>query len=175
MARTKKTAAKNADPVIVRNTDINSLEKRVYNMDGAKIRNYDLFSLEKRIYDLEVNGGGGGGSSVKMKTGTFTSASTQYGIVTVSDVGFKPDLLMVFLPFGSNDTCSYWEKYASWAETRAIWALMPAESVCYSVLLGRTSGETGIQAINDDGFSFMSKGANTQGVECRYIAINYGE
>ena len=63
MARTKKTATKSATPVIVRSTDINSLEKRVYNMDGAKIRNYDLFSLEKRIYDLEVNGGGGGGGT----------------------------------------------------------------------------------------------------------------
>lgn len=59
MARTKKTATKNATPVIVRSTDINSLEKRVFNMDGAKIRNYDLFSLEKRIYDLEMGGSPG--------------------------------------------------------------------------------------------------------------------
>lgn len=56
MAKTKNTATKNSAPVIVRNTDINSLEKRVYDMDGAKIRNYDLFSLEKRIYDLEQGG-----------------------------------------------------------------------------------------------------------------------
>jgi len=56
MARTKKTATKNATPVIVRSLDMPSLEKRVYNMDGAKIRNYDLFSLEKRIYDLEEGG-----------------------------------------------------------------------------------------------------------------------
>lgn len=56
MARTKKTATKDATPVIVRSLDVPSLEKRVYDMDGAKIRNYDLFSLEKRIYDLE-NGG----------------------------------------------------------------------------------------------------------------------
>lgn len=58
MAR-KKTATKNATPVIVRSLDIPSLEKRVYNMDGAKIRNYDLFSLEKRIYDLETGGAPG--------------------------------------------------------------------------------------------------------------------
>ena len=57
MARTKKTATKDAAPVIVRSLDVPSLEKRVYDMDGAKIRNYDIFSLEKRIYDLE-NGGG---------------------------------------------------------------------------------------------------------------------
>lgn len=76
MARTKKTATKNATPVIVRNTDINSLEKRVFNMDGAKIRNYDIFSLEKRIYDLEVNGGGGGSSLVfDLIQGTVTSTS----------------------------------------------------------------------------------------------------
>lgn len=56
MARTKKTATKSANPVIIRNFDIPSLEKRVYNMDKSKMRNYDIFSLEKRIHDLETGG-----------------------------------------------------------------------------------------------------------------------
>lgn len=108
----------------------------------------------------------------KKAEGTFVSASTQYGIVDV-DCGFKPDLIMVFMPFTGGDTVSYWEKDASWAQTKAIWCLVPAEGVAYDVNLDRVDGETGIQAINDDGFSFMSNGWNTQGVTCRYVAIKY--
>lgn len=78
MARTKKTVAKSADPVIVRSLDMPSLEKRVYNMDGAKIRNYDLFSLEQRIYDLEVNGGGGGSQSFNAIMGYSASSTWTY-------------------------------------------------------------------------------------------------
>lgn len=55
MAR-KNTATKSTAPVVARNFDIPSLEKRVYNMDSAKMRNYDIFSLEKRIHNLEQNG-----------------------------------------------------------------------------------------------------------------------
>ena len=119
------------------------------------------------------NGGSGGGATVA--TGTFTSASTQHGIVSVN-VGFKPDLLMVFMTLSTspaNDTCSYWEKDASWAENFAIWCLQPAEGSSYPVLLGRNDGETGIQQINNNGFSYMSNGGNTQGRTCRYVAIKY--
>jgi len=108
----------------------------------------------------------------QVDTGTFVSASTQYGIVDI-DCGFQPDLIMVFMPFTGGDTVSYWEKDADWAENNAIRCLVPAEGVAYDVDLGRVSGETGIQAINDDGFSFMSNGWNTQGVTCRYVAIKY--
>lgn len=118
----------------------------------------------------------GKGNATKVE-GTFTSASTQYGIVDVN-VGFKPDLVMVFMPLTTNptvDTCSYWEKDASWAETSAIWCLTPAEGASYEVELGRVTGETGIQQINDNGFSYMSNGGNTQGCSCRYIAVKYEE
>ena len=107
-----------------------------------------------------------------IKQGTFVSASSQYGIVDVN-CGFKPDLVMVKLPFTGGDTSSYWEKGMSWAETTAFWNLKPVENVTYLVNLGRTTGETGIQAINNNGFSFMSNGGNTQGVTCEYIAVKY--
>lgn len=107
-----------------------------------------------------------------MKQGTFVSASSQYGIVAVN-CGFEPDLVMVKLPFTGGDTTSYWEKGMSWAETKSMWNLYPVESVVYVVDLGRTTGETGIQAINNNGFSFMSNGGNTQGVTCEYIAVKY--
>lgn len=107
-----------------------------------------------------------------MKQGTFVSASSQYGIVDVN-CGFEPDMVMVRLPFGNNDTTSYWEKGMSWAETTAFWNLKPAENVVYEVALNRQSGETGIQAINNNGFSFMSNGGNTQGITCEYIAVKY--
>ena len=109
--------------------------------------------------------------------GTFTSSSTEHGIVDVN-VGFKPDLVMVFMPFaGGNDedTCSYWEKNASWADTNAIWCITPAEGGAYEVALGRTQGETGIQQINSNGFSYMSNAAYTRGCPCRYVAIKYEE
>lgn len=113
------------------------------------------------------------GNATKVE-GQFTSASTQHGIVDVN-IGFKPDLVMVFMKLGDTgqDTCSFWEKDASWAETKAIWCLVPAESSSYEVTLGRLSGETGIQQINNDGFSYMSNGANTRGCTCRYVAVKY--
>lgn len=95
MARTKKTAAKSADPVFVRSLDMPSLEKRVFNMDGAKIRNYDLYSLEKRIYDLEVNGGGGGGSGIKIETGELTAGANNTPVeVNLSEITGTPDLII---------------------------------------------------------------------------------
>ena len=107
-----------------------------------------------------------------VKQGTFVSATSQFGIVDV-DCGFKPDMIMVKLPFTGGDTVSYWEKGLSYAQNSAIWCLKPVENVSYEVALGRVDGETGIQAINDDGFSFMSNGGNTQGVTCEYIAVKY--
>lgn len=155
-----------------RNFDIQSLEERVYNMDNSEIRNYDIFSIEKRIYDLEQNGGGSG--SVKISTGTFTSASTAHDTVEI-ETEFKPDLILVALPFTNNDTVSYWWSELSYAETKAIWSLAPSENVNYAVDLDRVTGETGICTITDTGFTFMSNGANTLNVECKYIAIKYTE
>ena len=118
-----------------------------------------------------ISGGGGGGSSASayIVTGTFVSADTQYGIVNV-DCGFEPELVLVTLPFNDNDTTSFWWKNASWGASKAIWELRPAEQNGYMVDLGRQTGETGIQAINSNGFSFMSNASNTRGVVCKYVA-----
>ena len=114
-----------------------------------------------------------GFGNATVKRGSFVSASTQYGIVNVN-IGFKPDLVLVEMPLGNNvSTVSYWEKDLSYAQTDAIWCLKPAENVSYQVALGRQTGETGIQQINNNGFSFMSNGANTREIACNYVAIKY--
>lgn len=110
--------------------------------------------------------------STNIVSGTFTSASEQYGIVDI-DCGFEPDMVIVSLPFDGVDTTSYWERNISWADEYACWNLYPAEGVVYFVELDREYGETGIQAINDDGFSFMSNGWNTLDVTCNYVAVKY--
>lgn len=115
-----------------------------------------------------ISGGG------DIASGTFVSSDTQYGIVDV-DCGFEPDALLVILPFTNGDTASYWWKEAAWSSTSAIWCVRPPESNAYVVALGRTTGETGIQAINSNGFSFMSNGWNTRGVTCKYFACKYIE
>lgn len=113
-----------------------------------------------------------GGNNVQVSEGNFTTAAEQYGIVDIN-CGFRPDLIIVALPFGDDDTTSYWWKEASWAGQYACWNLFPAEWNVYFVELERLTGETGIQAINDNGFSFMSNGGNTQGIECKYMAVKY--
>ena len=110
----------------------------------------------------------------KISIGTFISASTQYGIANI-DYGFEPDFVIVSLPFSAGDTTSYWWREASWGAEKAIWELRPTEQNTYVNNLGRTGGETGIQAINSNGFSFMSNGGNTRGVTCKYFACKYIE
>lgn len=117
-------------------------------------------------------GSNGGGGGAQVDTGTFTSSSQQYGIVTIN-CGFQPDLVMVTLPFDGVDTTSFWWREASWNSTMAQWDLLPAEWSAYPVDLGRQYGETGIQQITSNGFTFMSNAWNTQGVVCKYIAIKY--
>lgn len=136
--------------------------------EGDLIRTWSYaVEVDMKIYYTEPARG-----NATMKQGTFVSATSQFGIVDV-DCGFKPDLVMVKLPLTGGDTVSYWEKGMSWAETKACWGLAPAENNCYAVNLGRTTGETGIQAINNNGFSFMSNGGNTRGITCEYIAVKY--
>ena len=117
-------------------------------------------------------GNNGSGSNVQISNGTFTSATSQYGIVTV-DCGFEPDLVIVALPFGDIDTTSYWWRDASWSNNYAFWNLYPAEAAIYYDALNRPDGETGIQNITSTGFTFMSNAWNTQGVTCKYVAIKY--
>ena len=119
---------------------------------------------------IPFNHGGGGTSQVA--TGTFQSASEQYGIANVN-CGFEPDLIIVILPFQNGDTTSYWWREASWSAASAIWCVQPAENSSNVVALGRATGETGIQAINSNGFAFMCNGANTRNVTCKYLALKY--
>lgn len=55
--KSTKSVKTNNDAKILRNYDIYSMEKRVYDMDNSPRRSYDLYSLEQRIYDLEQGGG----------------------------------------------------------------------------------------------------------------------
>lgn len=117
-------------------------------------------------------GGSGGSIGVQESHGTFTTSSSQYGIVSVN-CGFEPDLIVVTLPFGNNDTTAYWWREASWSEYYSCWNLYPAEWNVYFPELGRVDGETGIHAITSNGFSFMSNGWNTLDVQCEYVALKY--
>ena len=116
--------------------------------------------------------GGSGSGGAQVSEGTFVTSDTQYGIVSV-DCGFEPDLVIVTLPFGNDDTTAYWWREESWGDQYSCWNLYPTEWNVYFPELGRESGETGIQAINSDGFSFMSNGWNTLSVTCKYIAVKY--
>ena len=138
--------------------------------DYAKVNGAWQNLLGTNIDDIQCGVARG---NATVKRDSFVSASTQYGIVDIN-VGFEPDLVLVEMPLGNNvSTVSYWEKDLSYAQTDAIWCLKPAENVAYQVALDRQTGETGIQAINNDGFSFMSNGANTRGITCEYIAVKY--
>ncbi|MCR5718678.1 MAG: hypothetical protein K6F80_06575 [Oscillospiraceae bacterium] len=144
--------------------------------EGALVSQGSLTVDQNGTYDttlvseLIANIAGGSGGDAQVSKGTFTSASTQYGIVDI-DCGFEPDAVIVTIPFSIGDTTSYWWREASWSSTSAFWNLKPAENAVYQVALGRTSGETGIQQINSNGFSFMSNASNTRNVTCEYIAV----
>ena len=139
----------------------------------AKLNLANMYIANKQLIE---SAGGGTDTGAKFKSGTFTSAAEQYGLSEI-DCGFKPDLVIVSLPFTSgsttNDTTSYWWKDASWAETSALWVLNPAENRTYVVTLGRETGETGIHTITDTGFKFMANGSNTRGVTCSYVAVQF--
>lgn len=103
MAKKSTKTKLNTDPKILRNFDIYSMEKRVYDMDNSPRRSYDLFSLEKRIYDLEMGGTPGPspsgsytielgtpieGTSVTLETGKYYIFTTVYntGLFTNASV-----------------------------------------------------------------------------------------
>lgn len=119
-----------------------------------------------------IGSSGGGGGTELVSHGTFVTSDTQYGIVNIN-CGFEPDAVIVTLSFGNDDTTSYWYRDASWGDQYACWNLYPAEGTVYFIELGRVYGETGIQNINSNGFSFMSNAWNTLGVTCEYVAVKY--
>ena len=84
--KSTKSAKTNTNAKIIRNYDIFSMEKRVYDMDNSPRRSYDLYSLEERIYQLEKNGGGGGGiPQFNVIQGPVESTSDISGTVTAKD------------------------------------------------------------------------------------------
>lgn len=110
-------------------------------------------------------------SSGNIVSGEFTTASTSQGIVNI-DCGFRPDILLVFLPISSNTSGYTTAYYAKTLSTKySIWCLHPTENMTYTILLGSTSnGESGIQNITDTGFAFRCNASNTQNRKCTYIA-----
>lgn len=179
MARTKKTAAKSADPVIVRSLDIPSLEKRVYNMDGAKIRNYDIFSLEKRIYELETNGGGGGGSSlVKYDSGAFTFSSEAQGTVDVTFENIEgiADYIVVEYTINSKKMISDFSKYTydlSDSHYFCSHYISPDDFLDVNVSYGATSGYPAIVGVDNGKFTFKSGGSGYTGISATFKAYKY--
>ena len=106
--------------------------------------------------------------------GEFVTSNDDHGIVSVN-VGFKPDLLVIELPFGlgvNDTTIATWEKHANWAQTHSVWAI-PSEAKTVYTLLDRIDGEAGIQSIKNTGFSFMSHAMNTRNKTCKYVAVKY--
>lgn len=179
MARTKKTATKNATPVIVRSLDMPSLEKRVFNMDGAKIRNYDLFSLEERIYQLEKNGGGGGGSSsVKYDSGTFTFSGNAQGTVDVTFENIEgiADFIVVEYTINSKKMISDFSKFNFDLSDPHYFCsryISPDDFLDVNVSYGATSGYPAIVGVDNGKFTFKSGGAGYTGVEATYKAYKY--
>lgn len=107
MATKKKTAAKgvgDSTPTIIRNYDLQSMDKRLRNMEGDTVipRNYDIYSMEERIHQLEVNGGGGSAVIESLSITPSKSAQTfnsdevdGYKPVTVSAVTASIDANIV--------------------------------------------------------------------------------
>ena len=183
MATKKKTAAKgvgDSTPTIIRNYDLQSMDKRLRNMEGDTVipRNYDIFSMEERIHQLEVNGGGGS-SPVKYDSGTFTTPAEQQGTIEVSfeNIEGKADYIVVeFTIDGTKKTVASFDKTmydASDTHKYCSKWIIPAENANYNIAYGATTGDAGIVGIADGKFTFKSGGSNTTGLTATYKAYAY--
>ena len=122
----------------------------------------------KRLQEkLEYGSSGSGGATLKSVTGTFTSPATSQGTIHI-DCGFQPDIISVILPVNNKNTCSYYDKFLR--TDGAYWDLKPFEGNIYFNPFSESTGETGISAIDETGFTFRTKGSNTFNKECSYIA-----
>lgn len=122
----------------------------------------------KRLQEkIDYGSSGSGGGTIKSVTGTFTSPSTSQGTIHI-DCGFKPDIISVILPMNNKNTCSYFNKFLR--NDGAYWDTKPAEGNIYFNSFDTATGETGICGIDETGFTFRTKGANTLNIECTYIA-----
>lgn len=105
----------------------------------------------------------------KVNVGSFVSGPNDHDITFV-ECKFKPIFVIVRIPFANNDTFSVWWNNFRW-NTTSLWELRPAEGTNYFTNLGRTDGETGIQQIHDNGFSFICHAENTRNLQCDFIAV----
>ena len=124
----------------------------------------------KRLQEkIDYGSSGSGGATLKSITGTFTSPAEAGGTIHI-DCGFKPDIVQVYFTFGSSTKkcCSYFNKFIR--NDSAIWDTRPIEGYIHFNYFEDTTGETGICGIDENGFTFRTKGANTFNVECTYIA-----
>ena len=122
----------------------------------------------KRLQEkIDYGSSGSGGATIKSVTGTFTSPASAQGTIHI-DCGFQPDIISVLLPMNGKKTCSYYDKFIR--NDGAYWDLKPVENVSYFNSFAEATGETGISGIDENGFTFRTKGENTLNVECSYIA-----
>ena len=122
----------------------------------------------KRLQEkIDYGSSGSGGVALKSVTGTFTSPAESQGTIHI-DCGFKPDIVSVILPMSSKKTCSYYDKFLR--TDGAYWDLKPAENSIYFNSFDSPTGETGICAIDETGFTFRTNATNAGNVECTYIA-----
>ena len=156
--------------------DLNDSSEYQYIRIQADNNAFTVYYSPSIFFDEIYVYGGVIGSYLNYKEGEFVTSNVQYGIVDV-EVGFKPDLLVIELPFSNNvngTTVATWEKNATWAETHSVWAI-PSESKAVYTELNRYQGEAGIQSINENGFSFKSQAQNTRNKTCKYMAVKYKE
>lgn len=121
----------------------------------------------KKVYGVKLSSSSGSSLEIKTNSGTFTSPTTSQGTVHI-DLGFKPDIISVFLPLNNKNTCSYFNKFIR--NDGAYWDLRPAENNNYFNNFESATGETGICGIDETGFTFRTNSANTFNKECSYIA-----
>ena len=122
----------------------------------------------KRLQEkVDYGSSGSGGATIKSVTGTFTSPASAQGTIHI-DCGFQPDIISVLLPMNGKKTCSYYDKFLR--TDGAYWDLRPVENTGYFNSFADATGETGISGIDENGFTFRTKGANTFNAECTYIA-----
>lgn len=108
--------------------------------------------------------GGSGGEEII--SGEFTSAGTRMGTVHI-DLGFKPKILFVMLPFSNGPT---WATYLEEMNDYSLWTI-PQENNGYKITFNLEYGETGISKIDDNGFTFRSNADNTLNKNCVYYTV----
>ena len=152
------------------NFSINGSTRRaVFNFNDGKLNVVKIENAAlKKIYGIKfVSQQHEYSSKIKTNSGTFTSPTSSQGTIHI-DLGFKPDIVTVFLPLNNKNTCSYFNKFIR--TDGAYWDLRPAENNNYFNSFESATGETGICGIDETGFTFRTNSANTFNKECSYTA-----